>query len=60
VTSAFTPEQEARIREIAAEAAAAATRVQAAKECGEVIDRRRISPTEIANFLSGHDQEPSA
>jgi len=60
----FTPKQEARLREIAREMAIAAvvsaSRVQAAHACGEVIDRHRVSASEVAAFLDGSAEGPTA
>ena len=52
MSAPFTPEQEARVREIAVEVAVAASRVQAAHACGAVIDRYRVSVAEVREFLS--------
>lgn len=50
--AAFTPAQEARIAEIAMEMVIAASRAQAALAAGQVIDRIRLSPREVEEFLS--------
>lgn len=61
--TAFTPEQEDRIREIAREealaAAVAASRAQAAHASAGAIDRYRVSASEVAAFRDGSSQGPS-
>ena len=48
----FTPEQEARIREIALEVAVAASKVQAQLAANHQLDLLRVSPSEVREFLS--------
>lgn len=56
--SPFTEAQQAEIRRIAIEIAVAASRVQAAQECCQVIDRTRVTAKQVSDFLSGSDAGP--
>ena len=60
MSAPFTPEQEARITEIArAEAinvAVALSERMAQKAAAEVVDRVRVSEAEVQERLSGHDR----
>lgn len=58
--SHFSAPQRAELRKLVVAAVCAATRVQAAKASGEIIDRLRVSPSEVEAFLDGLDQGPVA
>jgi hypothetical protein len=57
MSAAFTPEQEARVREIAVEVAVAASRAQAQISASREIDRLRLTPAEVGEFLSERGRE---
>lgn len=58
IAPVFTPEQEARIREIAVEIAVAAAGAQATNAALRAIDQFQVSAAEVEAALYGHALRP--
>lgn len=58
-TKVFTPEQEARVREIAIEVAVAASKAHAQLAANHQLDQHRLSSEWVREFLDASVQNPS-